>query len=325
MGIFKRGNRWYIRFKVNGRDVKKSLGPKVKTKAQAENVFRKLQDERRRGRVGFLDPSKTTLADLRERFLTERKDYIADTSLERYRSTFAVLIRDLGEDYLLKHLTSRKISQWAGIRLSQRLSPVTVNSDLRHVKAILRRAAKWGMIASAPEIEFLRQGKRLPRHIPLEDLERLLRAETRPVQRRLWTFLLWTGLRRAEALQLTWQNVLIGPKPAVKVIGKGDKERSVPLLPPAREALGPLKNLGPVWPQVHPSTLSKWFRTVADSCGMDSRLHDLRHTCATFLLSRGVNIKAVQEILGHSDLRITQEYTKVFIGNLYDEMSKALD
>ena len=118
------------------------------------------------------------------------------------------------------------------------------------------------------------------------------------LRRRLWIFVVWTGLRRAEVLGLKWQHIVWGDRPAMKVTGKGDKERIVPLLPAAVEALGPRKDIGPVWPQVHPSRLSKWFKFAAERAEVKAHFHDLRHTCATYLLSRGVSIKAVQQILG---------------------------
>ncbi len=325
MGIFKRGNRYYARWRKDGRLIRKALGPEIKTKAQAEAAFREYEKDRRDRRLGLIDPSRVTLGVLRDQFLTERRGYIAESTIERYQSTFNVLIRDLDEKFLLKHLTARKLSRWAALRLEQGLKPTTVNSDLRHIKAALRRAEKWGMMEKAPDIEFVKTPKRLPRHIGIKDLQTLLKAEADPVRHRLWTFFLWTGLRRREVLNLTWPGVTLGDRPSIRVIGKGDKERIVPLLPPALEALGTPKDIGPVWPQVHPATVSKWFHALTVSCGVKARLHDLRHTCATFLLSRGVNIKAVQEIMGHTDIRITQEYTKKFIGNLYDEMSKVLE
>jgi len=325
MGVFKRGNRYYARWRKDGRLIRKTLGPEIKTKAQAEAAFRKINEDRRDNRLRLLDPSRSTLAALRSQFLTERRGHIAKDTLVRYRSTFNMLIRDLGEEYLLKHLTARKLSQWAALRLEQGLKPVAVNSDLRHIRAALNRAEKWGMVHKAPDIEFLKVPKRLPRHIRIEDLNTLLNAESDPIRRRLWTFFLWTGLRRREVLTLTWQDVTRGDRPSIRVIGKGDKERIIPLLPPALEALGTPKDIGPIWPPVHYDTLTHWFIKLARSCGVKARLHDLRHTCATYLLSRGVNIKAVQEIMGHTDIRITQEYAKKFVGNLYDEMKKALD
>ena len=55
----------------------------------------------------------------------------------------------------------------------------------------------------------------------------------------------------------------------------------------------------------------KWKRLLADAGVRDARVHDARHTAGTVLVELGVDIRVVQEILGHSDLRMTQQYTQV--------------
>lgn len=194
---------------------------------------------------------------------------------------------------------------------------------MRHIKAALRKAAKWGLIEKAPEIEMLKTPKRLPRHIPPEQLEEILNAEQHPKRKRLWLFLLWTGCRRSEALNLSWEHITWSEKPAARIVGKGDKERIVPLLPPAAKALGKRADLGPVFPGFHPITTSKWWRGLVKKAGYPGvRLHDLRHTCFTYRVSKGVNLKVVQTIAGHSDIRVTMGYAQGLVGDLYDEMAE---
>ena len=55
------------------------------------------------------------------------------------------------------------------------------------------------------------------------------------------------------------------------------------------------------------------------------RLHDLRHTCFTYLVSKGVNLKVVQAIAGHSDIRVTMGYAQGLVADLYDEMAKVFE
>lgn len=105
--------------------------------------------------------------------------------------------------------------------------------------------------------------------------------------------------------------------------GKGAAERLVPLLPPVLQALKPVKkDIGPVFRQWHPDTVSKMFHALALLCGADARLHDLRHSCATYLLKSGVPMEYVQKILGHASIKTTQIYAEVLQEVMQKEMEK---
>ena len=115
----------------------------------------------------------------------------------------------------------------------------------------------------------------------------LCKAEVNPYHHRFWRFLLWTGGRRSEALNLCWQDIQWEPHPLARVLGKRDRERWIPLLPEADLSMGPRQDLGPVWPHGRPDTWTRWFKRTARAAGLDThRLHDLRHTAIVYMLSR---------------------------------------
>jgi integrase/recombinase XerD len=115
----------------------------------------------------------------------------------------------------------------------------------------------------------------------------------------------------------------------VRVLGKGSKERVVPLGRSAREAVGDYLTTGRPELAGRPSTPAlflnarggrltrqgAWLivRAAGDRAGLQGRLypHVLRHSCATHMLDRGADIRVVQELLGHASLSTTQVYTKV--------------
>ncbi len=337
---YRRGNRWYIQWWREGRRVTQSLGPTITTEAQAMKVFQDLERAGLEERLARLDPSRLTLAHFLPQYLEERRGHLKPGSLARYDVALRMLMADLGGNTLLRSITARRLQQWAGQRLAAGVSRAGVNADLRHVRGALNWAAEAGMLQRAPRVKLLREPRDLPRHLTPAQAEALLAAEVDPDRRRLWIFLLWTGLRRSEALSLRWEHVTHGERPAALVAkGKGDRQRMVPLLPKAYDALGPARDVGPVWAMdLHPrgarkatsvvpkaDTVTHWFKEAALAAGLDCRLHDLRHTAITWMVSRGVLPRVAQEIAGHANYSTTERYAKAVVTDLYDAAARGLD
>lgn len=102
MGIYQREGRWYVRWRREGRLVRKSLGGGIKTRAQAEAVWCQLERKRLEGKLALLDPSQTPLGDFARQYLEERQGQLAESSVDRYRVAFKVLADDLGEKIMLR-------------------------------------------------------------------------------------------------------------------------------------------------------------------------------------------------------------------------------
>ncbi|MGZ5916518.1 MAG: tyrosine recombinase XerC [Methyloceanibacter sp.] len=140
------------------------------------------------------------------------------------------------------------------------------------------------------------------------------------------TLLYGSGLRISEALGLTRKEAPIKGRDMLRVHGKGDKTRVAPVLPVAREAverylaLCPLK-LAPDDPlfigargkQLSPRIIQLLIARARDALGLPETAtpHALRHSFATHLLGAGVDLRAIQELLGHASLSTTQGYTEV--------------
>ena len=226
------------------------------TKAEALEVARGLEKKRRKGRVLEMDSSTCTLEKLRRRILEARRGRIAEVSLARYDTALRMLIRDMGEGMLLRNLTSGKLAAWAsarrdlGGRAGRGMSPAGVNADLRHIRTALNLAVEWRLLDRAPSFRTVwlqDHSKKRPRHLTPGQVQKILAAEINPDWRKLWTVYFWTGCRRAELHGLTWQDISWEPRPMARVTGKGDKQRWVPLLPPVVRAIGPARDLGPVF------------------------------------------------------------------------------
>ena len=222
-------------------------------------------------------------------------------SIARYNRSFKALMYDLGDFLPVASLTNRALNHWAAGLLEKGRSPEGINLDLRHIRAALRRGEDLGVILIAPKVDMVKAPRRLPRHLTEDDVNRLLAAETNEEFQRIWTFFVWTGFRRKEAHGLKWEDITLGDRPSALVTGKGDRERVVPLLAPALSAMGPPKASGPVFEVGSLDNLTAHFKLTAKKAGLPkARLHDLRHTCLTWLVGKGVPLKLVQDIAGHS-------------------------
>jgi site-specific recombinase XerD len=162
--------------------------------------------------------------------------------------------------------------------------------------------------------------KRLPVPIAWEDGHRLIAALQKPSYRLCCSVMLALGLRIGDVLALTVQSI-DSTQMIVRVIGKGNKERILPLpqtllvalrsfwrthrhprlLFPNRNGTAPLCE----------KSLRRAFNKARDSLGIHKNItpHSLRHGFATHLLENGVDIRAVQMLLGHASLSSTQIYT----------------
>jgi integrase/recombinase XerC len=142
----------------------------------------------------------------------------------------------------------------------------------------------------------------------------------------LFTLLYGCGLRIAEALSL---NVADAPREGgeapLRVVGKGSKERIVPVLPVVRQAVSawlrhhprpdpdaPLF-LGARGRRLDPAVAQRTLREFRRLSGLPEHAtpHALRHSFATHLLAGGADLRSIQELLGHASLSTTQRYTAV--------------
>ena len=204
-------------------------------------------------------------------------------------------------------------------------------STLRNFFRFLERA---GLVHN-PAIKTVRT-PRLPKTVPKaldqEDALAAIRdagaAQTEPWlaarDTALLLLLYGCGLRIGEALSLTCAEIPRGD--TLRVVGKGRKERIVPVLPVVREALAAYRKLCPFTAHgpdplfvgargkaLNPGVVQRQMRLLRARLGLPETAtpHALRHSFATHLLAEGGDLRTIQELLGHASLSTTQRYTVV--------------
>ena len=150
------------------------------------------------------------------------------------------------------------------------------------------------------------------------------------------TLLYGCGLRISEALGLTGADLPLGD--ALRVLGKGGKERIVPVIAPAREAVVRYAKMCPYPPEsgqplfrgarggpLNPRAVQKVVAQVRLQLGLPASAtpHAMRHSFATHLLNAGGDLRAIQELLGHASLSTTQAYTAVDTARLMEVYNRA--
>lgn len=151
----------------------------------------------------------------------------------------------------------------------------------------------------------------------------------------IFTILYGCGLRISEALSLNVGD--INNNDFVRIRGKGNKDRIVPVLPQIRDAInayvaecpyhlhnGEALFLGARGERVSPRIIQRQLQKIRAVLGLPDNLtpHALRHSFATHLLAEGTDLRSIQELLGHASLTTTQRYTDVNIDKLKEEYSK---
>jgi integrase/recombinase XerC len=186
--------------------------------------------------------------------------------------------------------------------------------------------------------------KKLPAHLSLDEVDRLLATPDADAwagvrDRAILEVLYSSGLRVSELTGLDWPDVDVQAE-TVRVLGKGRKERIVPLGRPALRALDAYRRAcgerglpiatGAVFRNARGGRLTS--RSVArameryvTASGTTTKAtpHALRHTFATHLLGGGADLRAIQELLGHATLSTTQRYTHVDLRRLMDAYDRA--
>lgn len=227
--------------------------------------------------------------------------------------------------------------------------PLAVASVARMVVAVralhsFAAAEELTTVNAAAEISPPRPGKRLPKALPVDQVQRLLDAIDRstPLGLRdaaLLELLYGTGARISEVIGLDVDEVsalLADPERGLRLLGKGEKERLVPVGSYARAAVeawlvrgrpAVIESAGRSSPALllnsrgnRLSRQSAWaiLRARAEGAGITTEVspHSLRHSFATHLLDGGADVRVVQELLGHASVTTTQIYTEVTVEHL---------
>lgn len=277
---------------------------------------------------------------------------------EKTREAYA---RDLGQfaSFMMEHLggaascddlaqlTASDFRAFLARRRKEGAESRTLARQLSSLRSFYRFAEKQGLFRNAA-LSAIRSPKlphRVPKPVAAEKARDLVKADAMAdADTPQWvlardeavlTLLYAAGLRISEALSLTRSQA---DQPVLRVTGKGNKTRIVPLLPAARQAITRYRDLCPfaLKPEeplfrgvkggpLNARNIQLLVARLRGALGLPETAtpHALRHSFATHLLSHGADLRVIQELLGHASLSTTQVYTEVNRAHLLEQYRKA--
>lgn len=320
---FKRGRVWYVRGTVRGIRVYETAGTADAARAEEYRARREAQlwDRTVKGERGAHSFGEAALA-----YLQSRRP--SPSSLAKMRP-----IVEHFQHRQLDQVTQDTIDGYLRV-LHARSAPATITRVvITPVVAVLRFAAKRGW-CDLPAFDRPKVPPRAAvRWLTRDEADRLV-AACAPHLAPLVTFLLHTGARLGEALGLQWAQVDLQARRVAFLDTKNGTHRGVPLNDAAWLALAnlPLRQghvfLTPAGAPYYGSALGgspikTAFRGACRRAGIDGlRVHDLRHTFASWLVMSGAPLRTVAELLGHRSLAMVHRYSHLSPDHLRDAVDR---
>lgn len=314
MGVFKKGDNWYIDYYVNGRRKRKKIGPSKKLALQVfQNVQAKIV---KKEFLGIYENKKMLFSLLCEEYLEYSK---ANKAFSTYNRQDRISINRLkpyfGDNYIFE-ITPQMIEKYKISRLKT-VSPATANRELSTLKNMYTMAIKWNYVNTNPvkDVRLFKEPPGRTRYLKPEEIKSLYSACSKKIYPIIVTAIN-TGMRKSELQNLLWSDIDFKNKRITIVNSKNNESRIIPMNQTIIKELQKLnkkskstyvfsdKNGNPS------GDIKKSFlKALSKAKIKDFRFHDLRHTFGSYLVMQGVDLKTVQQMMGHKDIRMTMRYS----------------
>lgn len=318
MSVYKKPNgKWYCLFMIKGERVHKLLdGAKDKESAKALEDAERFNLRQIQGGIKKREEKKYSINKAIDLYLNysklHKKDYIHDISKTKSIKNFFknkniddILTKDI-ENYI-KYL-----------RLEKNLSNATINRYLAALKKMFNIAIANDMLHRNPcvNIKKLKENNEKIRYLTIEEEKRLFEVLPEHIKP-IVVCALQTGMRRSNILNLRWEQIDFEYN-FIEIEKQENKGHKIIRIPISEKLLTELKTIGiknngyvfinPETQKPYNTIRKAWLSALKRANIENFRFHDLRHTVATRLVERNVDIRTVQEIMAHSSISTTQRY-----------------
>jgi integrase/recombinase XerC len=268
-------------------------------------------------------------------YLQIEKKYSVNT-LHAYKkdlAEFQEFIYENYDKYVIENVDYKVIRSWIVQLVKKNLSNRSINRKVSSLKSFYKFLVKTDTISSSPLIAHspLKHSKKIQVPFSKDEIGALLdsdffNSDYRGVlQKTIISFFYFTGVRRIELINLKASDVNMNSK-TIRVMGKRNKERIIPMLPRLKESINEYLKIKSqkfnhklhehlfvsksgikLTEKYVYRTVNEYFKLVSPK--VKKAPHVLRHSFATHLINEGADINSVKELLGHSSLSATQVYS----------------
>jgi integrase len=321
MGVYVKGNRWYIDYYVNGkrkREVVNITGkdPATITLRDAEKAFSIRKAEIAQGKFDIINTQKQVkfevlLNDYLEWAKDNHRSYQRDVTISKVLERFfkGMHINTISSWHVEKYKSKRKAD---GLCLS------TVNRELTVLKRIFNLGIQWKLVNENPVtgVKFFKIPIQKPRVLSEEEFKMLYNSASEHLKPILFVAIS-TGMRKGEILNLQWKDINFEENYIVVRDSKNYESRDIPISDLLKRALLRLKQVDReedylfCYHDKKPiEYLYRSFGTALKRSGINKcTFHTLRHTFATRVVMAGVDIVTLKELLGHKTIQMTMRYS----------------
>ena len=320
MKLKKRENGYYyITWYENSKKYKRSLKTKNLNDAKILfNAFKRAYFQKKLEAIN--QENQIKLSQFIEQFLDIVEVTLREETLEAYSvilKKFSNFIFDKYGDILLKNIDNQIIDEYITYcKKEKKNKNVTINKDLRHLRAFFNKAIEYNYLKTNPISykKMLKIDKQI-KFLTTKEVETFFDNVTDKDFKKYLYFVYFTGCRRKEALNVSWNDIDLENATVTFRETKGHDFKIVPIPDPLLEILkemskNKIKNINNRVFNYTPDAVTHRTKHIADKIKIPVTIHKLRHSYATHLLEKGVAIDTIQDLLGHSNIATTRIYAK---------------
>ena len=333
---------YQLDYTVDGKRVRTSVGPR---KHEAETIAAKLNADFALGKYGIETAEQTDIGfkQLQNEFFLGKENIIRPSSVSRYKNYLAQFQQFISNNFpscdeSIDRITEHHIRLCVNHLLKDPINGIkpwskrTVNDFITVMRMLFKYAVKQKYISSNPAQEIAKLPINEKNNAPFytdKELD-LVFEHIDPYWTDFFLFMLYTGLRKGELINLKWENIdlednneRIHIRPTDDWETKTGRSRTLPLHKVAIEVISRQKKIEQPYlftsktgSLIHPDRPYHALKKVLGKFGIEGDVHKFRHTFASRLVMAGASLFDVKELLGHTDIKSTMVYAHLSQGHM---------